>query len=241
MGINNLPYYKKTLSDFSKDAFARMDFGFYFYSDNFIAQFPKGTKFKKLRDIVTLLETGAAVERTDYANTESDFIHLVPRDIKNGSLDVRDPIYLNSQKGEELESYRLMEGDILIAISSNCGDTAFFMPPVAGKNYTISHYIVRVQVNSDLYDPDFLVYYLNHPRIKTYFRAIEAGKLQQNLSKVYIRNFPIIDIPIKEQLKITPNLKSNMSLIATKKQQIEDLKEASTNLIWDAVKATFSF
>jgi type I restriction enzyme, S subunit len=235
MGIEPIVYFKKTLLDLSRDPFARLDFDYFYNMEKFGNQFRKDVKFKKLRDIVTLIETGQAVERTDYAATESDYIHIVPRDIKNGILDIREPIYLNSEKGEDLLNYRLVEGDILVAISSNCGDSAFFVPPVSDKHYSISHYVLRLKVNPKLYDADFLVYYLNHPRIKIFFRAIEAGKLQQNLSKVYLRNFPIIDLPLEEQKTIALSLRAKTKEIRLKQTEIENLRKESTDLVWGAI------
>jgi restriction endonuclease S subunit len=235
MGIAAIPYFKETLADLSKDPFARLDFGHFFNLEKFANQFTKGIHFKKLRDIVTMIETGQAVERRDYSSTESDYIHIVPRDIKNGILHIEEPIYLNSEKGEELSKYRLTNNDVLIAISSNCGDSVVFISPSPKKSYTISHYVVRVKVNSESYNPDFLVYYLNHPKIKTYFRAIEAGKLQQNLSKVYLRNFPVIDLPLVEQTKAAKALGEKREEISKKQAEIEALREESTKIVWDAI------
>ncbi len=239
MGIKPIKYFKKNIVDLSADPFARCDFHHYFNAEKFVQQFPKNMKFKRLRDIVTLIETGQSVEREDYSITESDYIHLVPRDIKKGNLDIRDPIYLNPERGEELKDFRLIQDDILIAISSNCGDSALFSPPESDKHYTISHYVLRVRVDHKVYNPDFLVYYLNHPKIKTYFRAIEAGKLQQNLSKVYIRNFPIIDLPLEDQEKTAAVLRLKRKEINFKQSEIDTLRQDSTNLIWDTIEQNF--
>jgi restriction endonuclease S subunit len=92
-----------------------------------------------------------------------------------------------------------------------------------------------VKVKPEIYDPDFLVYHLNHPKIKTYFRAIEAGKLQQNLSKVYLRNFPVIDLPLIEQTKVSKALKEKRDEISKKQAEIEALGKESTKIVWDAI------
>lgn len=235
--LAEISYFKCDLTDISKDPFARLDFDNFYNMKKFNEQFEKNIKFKKLRDVITLIETGQSIERTDYSSYETEYVHIVPRDIKGSILDIRDPIYLNSDKGEELSPYRLDKDDILIAISSNVGDSVIFSPPMANTNYTISHYIVRLKIDKDEYDKDFLVYYLNHPKIKTYFRGIETGKTQQNLSKVYLRNLPIIDIPVTEQRSLVKNLKNKHEKIIGKQVEIQSIQNESTQLIWDTINS----
>src|SRR5688572_13822706 len=124
--LADIIYFKTTLIDLAIDPFARLDFDYFYNMEKFEAQFKKGPKFKTLRDIVTVMETRKPVKRTDYSQYETDYIHLVPRDIKNGELSVREPIYLTPEKGEELKNFRLDTDDILISISSNVGDSIIF-------------------------------------------------------------------------------------------------------------------
>jgi restriction endonuclease S subunit len=222
--------------ELSKDYFARLDFDHFYNIERFTKQFPETVRFKKLRDVVLLIETGQSVTRKDYATSETDYVQLVPRDIKKGSLDIKDPIYLNPEKGEELSKLRLVEGDVLVAISSICGESAVFHSAyVKRKHYTLSHYIVRLKVNPKVYDPDFLSYYFNHPKIRYFFRAIEVGKLQQNLSKVYLRNFPVIDLPLEQQKITASTLREKRDEIAARQTEIAKLRKESTDLVWNTI------
>jgi len=235
MGLGTISCFKLSLLEISEDPFARLDYDYFANLDAFKRQFSKSFKFKKLRDAVTTIETGEPVDRTDYALAETEYVHIVPRDIKGGVLDITDPIYLKPEKGDRLSEFKLVENDVLIAISSNCGDSAVFVSPSLDTQYTISHYMVRVKVNPKLYDPHFLAYYLNHPKIKTYFRAIEAGKTQQNLSKVYLRNFPVVDLPLEDQQSLVKTISARFEQVSAKLREIKTLEDESKQLIWNSV------
>jgi type I restriction enzyme S subunit len=204
MGIVEERMYFPRLSDVSKDFFIRCDYDYLVNKEAFLKAL-RSVKLRKLQGILTFLETGRSIEQKDYAPSETNYIHLVPRDIKEGEFDLREPIYLTEEKGEELAEFRVNKGDILVVISSNVGDSVLFDLDDEIQ-YTISHYMVRMQIDESQYMPEFLVYYLNHPNTKLFFRAVETGKTQQNLSKTYIYDLPIPDIQKTKQQEIMKSI-----------------------------------
>src|SRR4051812_3481672 len=115
MGVKIASY---NLNTFSKDPFLRMDFDYWKITEelNISREVPRLKKF------ITLLETGQPITKEDYyLEGKSDYIHVVVRNIKDGELELSNPIYINDDKGEELNKYKLLEGEIVVAISANCG------------------------------------------------------------------------------------------------------------------------
>jgi type I restriction enzyme, S subunit len=199
-----LKFSRRSLSEISKDQFVRSDADFFRLTDNVRKELEStGLKFDPIRKHITLMETGKPITRKDYATKPTDYIHLVVRNIEDGKLSLgEDPIYLIEEKGTELEKYKLLEGDFVLAISSNVGDCFLYNGEHKKTQFTLSHYLVKIRFNSETVYPKFLVYWLNSRVINEYFRACETGKTQMNLSKQYLFElpFPKIDKGIQESI-----------------------------------------
>jgi type I restriction enzyme, S subunit len=189
-----------SLSSLSGDPFLRMDFDYLEITRemNITRDIPR------LKNYITQLETGHPIAKEDYyLDGKSDYIHIVVRNIKDGELDLSNPIYIIDDKGEELKKYKLLEGEIVIAISASCGASFIYHNSKNDVQLTLSHYLAKLNVDKKKINPTLLVYYLNSQLMQNYFRSAETGKTQKNLSKNYIRELPML-IPndIKEQEKI---------------------------------------
>jgi hypothetical protein len=114
---------KRSLNELSKDQFVRSDADFFRLGDNIRKELTStGLTFEPLRKHLTHIETGKPIIRKDYANRPTNYIHLVVRNIEKGKLSLEDPIYLTEEKGKELKKHKLLDGDLVLAISSNVGD-----------------------------------------------------------------------------------------------------------------------
>lgn len=180
--------FKTKLSTLNQDQYLRCDFDY--------IQFNKSIRKKDrfLKDYVKNIETGQPITKEDYSENgePTEYIHLVVRNIKNGGLNLDNPIFINEDKGEKLKSFKIEKGDIIIAISANCGASFYFEDVITEYQLTLSHYLAKFKVNDELINPRLLVYYLNSQTMQKYFRATETGKTQKNLSKTYLRELPIL-------------------------------------------------
>jgi restriction endonuclease S subunit len=193
MGVK---WFKTKLSTLNQDQYLRFDLDYI----EFNKSVKKGNRF--LKNYVSNIETGQPISREDYSEdgNPTDYIHLVVRNIKNGELSLENPIFINDEKGLKLESFKIEKGDIVIAISANCGATFYFEDIITDYQLTLSHYLAKFKVNEKQLNPRLLVYYLNSKTIQKYFRATETGKTQKNLSKIYLRELPILlPVNIDEQ------------------------------------------
>jgi DNA-binding transcriptional regulator GbsR (MarR family) len=75
------------------------------------------------------------------------------------------------------------------------------------------------------------VYYLNSKAIWKYFRVCETGKTKKNISKVYIRNLPILlDLDKQEEmLKKITRIEESISKIRSELKIYEMLREDITD------------
>jgi type I restriction enzyme S subunit len=184
MGVTG---FKAKFSEFRTDQYLRCD------TDYIIFNKSVGKTSRFLKNYVSNFETGKPITKLDYSENDepTEFVHLVVRNIKNGVLNLDNPIYINEDKGNYLSAYKIEIGDIVIAISANCGSAFYFDSVVENVQLTLSHYLAKFKVDTVKLNPRLLVYYLNSKTIQKYFRATETGKTQKNLSKTYLRELPV--------------------------------------------------
>lgn len=199
-------WFNTSLFELTNDPYIRFDVDYI----NISKTFKKIGSMKPLKDYITFIETGKSIKREDYSDDDvSDYAHIVVRNIKDGKLRLTDLVYMNEEKGEALSGFRIEKGDILIAISSNVGASCIIDKEFDDIQLTLSHYIVRIRVDEKKLNPKLLVHYLNSDLMKNYFRSVETGKTQKNLSKTYINILPVflpLDIKAQDDLveKIIP-------------------------------------
>lgn len=220
MGVK---YFKMNFSNIKQDQYNRIDFDFIEYKNSLSTD-----NIHFLKNYVSNFVTGQPITKNDYSEDgkQTEYIHLVVRNIKNGELDFTDPIYIKEEKGISLSSFKIEIGDIIVAISANCGASFYFENLVEDIQFTLSHYLAKFKVDSKIINPRFLVYYLNCKTIQNYFRATETGKTQKNLSKTYLRELPILfplDINFQNTLieKIEPIEKEISKLKNSKIKEID--------------------
>lgn len=182
------------------------------------------TAYHRLTEFITCIETGKAITKEDYA-VFSQNVHFLVRNISEGKPLYENLIYITEEKAEELADFRIKKDDVIIAISSNCG-AAFLYEGERSENITLSHYLCRLRVNNCVLRPKYLVYYLNSHLMREYFRGVETGKTQKNLSKVYIHNLPVFlpTLEIQDKLceTIAP-LESEITRLSATILQTQDI------------------
>lgn len=212
--------FKAKLSDLNVDRYLRCDTDF--------IEFKKtvGTSSRYLKNFVAKFETGKPITKADYSENgeATGYIHLVVRNIRNGVLNLENPIYITKEKGETLSKFKIETGDIVVAISANCGSAFYYEKGLKDCQLTLSHYLSKFRVNPDVINPRLLVYYLNSSKIQKYFRATETGKTQKNLSKTYLKELPILlpeDIN-KQNILINSIIPIEVEIVELEKQLLDE-------------------
>jgi len=206
-------------SELRKDFFLRSDFDYFEIKKKLNLE-----KAPRLKKYLTFLETGKPITPKDYSEDETDNVHIVVRNIVDGNFEENNLIYITDEKAEELEKYRINNGDIIIAISSNCG-FSFYYDGTDKRNLTLSHYLARFRVNQELINPIFINYYINSKILKQYFRSVETGKTLKNLSKYYIKELPVLIPNKKTQDQIVTKIEPIEKKIKELKAQIKPPQE----------------
>lgn len=178
------------LSELSGDPFLRCDV------DNLLMRHKHlFMNHKRLAEFITFIETGKPITREDYTDV-SENIHFLVRNISGGTACYNNLLYISDEKADELAAFRIETGDIVMAISSNCGAT-FLYEGDRSENITLSHYLCRFRVDSSRLRPKYLVYYLNSSLMQEYFRGVETGKTQ----KIYLKFISTMHLSLSQVLK----------------------------------------
>lgn len=205
--------------ELAKDFFVRFDYDYFeIKRDLNLDGVPR------LKKYLTFLETGKPIKPDDYSNDETDNIHIVVRNIVDGEFEENNIIHITDEKAEELEKYRIEKNDIVIAISSNCGNS-FYYNGKDERNLTLSHYLARFRVDEKYINPKFLNHYINSKPLVQYFRSVETGKSIKNLSKYYIKELPILIPSISIQGQILAQIEPIENKIKELKSKIKGPQE----------------
>jgi len=219
--INNINF-----SQISEDMYGRMDVDFFGIQKDFNLK-----SMDKLRNYITFLESGKAIKATDYEN-DTENIHITVRNIDEGELNLDNAIFISDEKADKLSEFRLQKDDIVIAISSNCGE-AFVYDEELSLNLTLSHYLCRIRLNKKLLNEKYLVLYMRSSLCKAYFRSVETGKTIKNLAQHYIKEMPIFVPTLPEQLDIVKKAEPILLKINQLKSSMESLAEIIDKIFAD--------
>ena len=171
----------------------------------------KGWEVKKLGEVCESVSYGTSNSSTE----NGEYKYLRMNNITySGHIDITDIKYIDISD-DEYEKYVVRKGDILFNRTNSkdlVGKTALFN---FEEEMIIAGYIIRVRVNQDSIIPTFVVKWLNTPLMKSYFKNICKGAVNQsNINSKELKNIHISIPPLPLQHQF-----------ATKIEAIEKQKE----------------
>ena len=135
-----------------------------FYSPNYLAIIHtlKKSKYltKKLKDIAVRLVDGpfgSQLKVTEYVRDGIPLIRV--KDIKNGSIDIDEVVYITPAKQKQLKRSKVNPGDVLVTKAGSIGNAAVF--PSELKEGNITSHLAKIEVNHEEINPYYLCAYLN--------------------------------------------------------------------------------
>ncbi|ADQ06120.1 restriction modification system DNA specificity domain protein [Caldicellulosiruptor hydrothermalis 108] len=205
----------KNLSELTNNSYLRADFKFaYYYDTSFVRLKAKWKESFKLRQIVSRIRNGKDFSKKVYADYETDTCYIRVNNLKPmGEFTGEDIIFLRDEEIEKFFNLFIDEGDFLITRSGTVGIAFKFirhdLPEyIRDKNFMPAGYIIVIKVHN-LFDDEYLKYFLYSSISRRYFEALACGKSQQNISQAdlgkwlvplqILKNIPVNEIKEKEQ------------------------------------------
>jgi type I restriction enzyme, S subunit len=182
-------------------------------------------KTVKLGDVCDL-QNGFAFKSSDYVDN-SNTLNIRMSNIRpNGKFDELHNIkYLPDDYATKYADYKLIEGDLIIAMTDMAGDPKILGLPTIVKNLDERTFLLNQRVgklhnfSDEIYVP-YLCYFLS--TLKNFYKNKGAGGLQINISKKDILSAKIPLPPLEQQQHIVAKLDAAFAEIDTAIEAVED-------------------
>ena len=187
---------------------------------------PKGIPSKKLSSLASLITKGASPTWQGYSYTDdsSQTLFVTSENVREGTLDLSEPKYLEDGFNEKQGRSMLKRGDFLINIvGASIGRAARFDRDCKAN---INQAIALVRMGQDEVLTDYMLYYLNSPKAVGMYNGMKSAVARANLSLQDIGDLEIIIPPISDQQVFSRFLQQiNKSKLAIR-QTLESLENS---------------
>jgi len=159
---------------------------------------PKNLPLKKLSELATLITKGASPtwQGYNYTDDPTQTLFVTSENVREGSLDLSEPKYLEDGFNDKQARSVLKKGDFLINIvGASIGRAARFDLDVKAN---INQAVALVRMTDDVVTSEYMMYYLNSPKALEMYDAMKSTVARANLSLQNIGDLEIL-IPSKDK------------------------------------------
>ena len=191
----------------------------------------EGWKYKKLKDVASLITDGDWIESRH--QSESGIRLIQTGNVGNGIFKAKDdkPHYISEDTFLELGCTEIFRGDCLVSRLPEPVGRACIIPEVGCRMITaVDCTIIRFK---DCVLPKLFVYYT---RSKQYKREIDnstTGTTRKRISRKNLESVSIPLLPVDEQNKIVAELDLLTEIINKQKQQLKELDTLAQSIFYD--------
>lgn len=171
---------------------------------------PKNWAISTLGGISLASQYGFTAKAQPVGNTH----YLRTTDITKGSIDWNTVPFCDVSIND-LEKFRLYDGDILISRAGSVGYSILVQNP---RTSVFASYLIRFR---PLINSKYFAYYLNTPQYWSLVNQESAGIAVQNLNASKLSNFTIPVAPIEEQIRIADKIDELFSELDDGIQELE--------------------
>lgn len=187
-------------------------------------------ELRKLNEIV-LVKSGKRLPKGhNFVLDPTNYPYIRARDIKNGKINIEEPVYINNNTFNIISKYTVRENDVVITIvGANVGDIALIDSKHDGANLTENAAKLMPKDRNTL-SPKFLKYSLFGDVQKSKFQQIAMAAAQPKLGLYKIKDFEISIPKIETQKRIADILSAYDDLIENSLKRIVLLEQAAQNI-----------
>ena len=184
---------------------------------------PRSLQVKKLSELATLITKGASPtwQGYNYTDDSTQTLFVTSENVREGSLDLNEPKYLEDGFNDKQARSVLKKGDFLINIvGASIGRAARFDLDVKAN---INQAVALVRMTDEVVTSEYMMYYLNSPKALEMYDAMKSAVARANLSLQNIGDLEIL-IPSKdEQIAFSAFLKQSDKSKFAAQQALADL------------------
>jgi type I restriction enzyme, S subunit len=173
---------------------------------------------------------GSNLKTDEYSQEGVRLIQL--QNIGDGSWIDDNKRFIPPRKFEELERHAAYPGDIAIAKMADPVARACLIPTVA-EQFVVVADCIRLAPDPKEYDPQFLVYAINHRDVRRQAERISTGTTRQRINLSTLKTLRLWVPPLPEQRRIAEILDAADDAIRQTEQVIAKLKAVKAGLLHD--------
>tara|TARA_Y100001968_G_scaffold316976_1_gene345434 strand:+ start:1669 stop:2898 length:1230 start_codon:yes stop_codon:yes gene_type:complete len=176
--------------------------------------------------------TGFAFKSSEYSNDDKDLRLLRGDNIEPGNLRWRDAKYWRDNAVENLEKYRLNEGDFVIALDRTWISSGLKVAEVTKADLPciLVQRVARVRAKPTL-EQSLLRQYFSGHRFEQYVKSVQTATAVPHISPNDIKEFPVSLPPLPEQKKIAQILSTWDKAITTTEQLLDNSQKQKKALM----------
>ncbi len=182
-----------------------------------------------IKDICKIKSGKRLPKGANFAKETTDFPYIRARDIKAGTINGSNLVYLTEEAHKKIKQYIVNAGDIVITIvGASVGDVGYVKKEFDGFNLTEN--AVRLTDFDERINSQYLFYILNSRKYWELMQQIAGGSAQPKLGIYKVESIPLKLPPINVQKRIVNILSTYDDLIENNQKQIKLLEEAAQRL-----------
>lgn len=178
----------------------------------------KGYEEKRIHEI----STGTQYGTSSKSQKEGNVPVIRMGNIQNGKIDWSDLVYTSDD--EEVKKYELRKNDVLFNRTNSpvlVGKAGIYK---GEKKAIFAGYLIRIDYNANLIDPDYLCYILNSKKIRDYgFSVMKKSNNQANINSELLKQYKIPVPSLKEQKEIVDKINKIEKKIQDGERRIKEL------------------
>ncbi|WP_076418072.1 restriction endonuclease subunit S [Colwellia sp. UCD-KL20] len=171
---------------------------------------------------------GSNLKATEYVDSGIPLIRIqnVDRNVfKNNGIQ-----YLTELKASSLSRHSFIAGDIVLNKLGEPTGKACIIPDYLTHGIIVAD-LIRVRVNEDFHNKNFLIYCINSPLVASQFSGLAKGVTRQRVNLSQVRSIKIPLPPLAEQHRIVAKVDELMALCDELEQQTEQSLSAHQTLV----------
>ncbi len=191
-------------------------------------ELPSGWVLARFSDFVNEVATGpfgSMIHKSDYIDGGIPLIN--PSHMVNGFIKHDSAISVTELKAKELASYKLREGDLVMARRGEMGRSALVTAREDGWLCGTGSFVLNF---NDEVSRKFLLILFKTNYVKSYLGGNSVGSTMTNLNHGILNKMPIMVPPVNEQREIAQKVECLFTICENLRKKIVNLKHTETQL-----------
>jgi type I restriction enzyme S subunit len=128
--------------------------------------------------------------------------------------------YISEAKANELEKYRVREGDLLFSRMATVGRAGLVTKQF--DNLIFNYHLMRLRLDNELIDPYYFLYYVRGSKAVTdYVKEVNHGATRDGINTEQLLGLPVSLPPLEEQRRIVAEVERRLSVVGEVESAVE--------------------